>query len=114
MQGQFCTVKGFKPSARTLAYVADMNNVVEMSTLLGQIIKKVPIFQIFAGRNTYAAATFASMGYNVWSYDWSLLQNSFKSIGLIRQGRLRTIALSAAESTSGEERKFWRCTYNAL
>ncbi|WP_252724465.1 hypothetical protein [Vibrio hepatarius] len=81
---------------------------------LERIIKVLPFFQIFAGRDSYRGVAIASASYNATTYDWNLYHESVMAIAPIKRERLEQIALKASLDTSGEERKFWECVYNAL
>ncbi|MDO6706768.1 hypothetical protein [Photobacterium sp. 1_MG-2023] len=113
-KGEFCEVKDFKPSPRTLELIDQMNHIQDMSSVLQNILSAAPSFQILMGRNTYAYATAGGIVYNTATYDWNLLEEAFKGIGKIKRDRLTTTAGFGMIDTHGEERKFWECVYNAL
>ncbi len=60
IKSDFCSISGFVPTSRTVDAINDMNDVINMSSLLERILMFVPAFQIFAGRNTYTSVTLAS------------------------------------------------------
>jgi len=111
---EYCKIQGLKPSPRTMEYIEQMNYITDMSTVLERIIKVLPFFQIFAGRDSYKGVAIASASYNATTYDWNLYHESVMAIAPIKRERLEQIALKASLDTSGEERKFWECVYNAL
>ncbi len=103
---EFCKIDNLKPSQRTMEYIEQMNNVVDMSTVLERILMAVPFFQIFAGRDSYKGVALASASYNAKTYDWTLYYEAVASVDSIKRGRLEQIALKASLETHGEERKF--------
>lgn len=115
MKGNFCTVRDFKPSARTLETIKEMNRVTDMATLLGTIMTFIPLFQIFAGRKTYP---FASNGntkkLQIANSDWKTFADALSSVPKVERLKLEQIALGMELLTTGEERKFWGCVSNAL
>ncbi|EFP95118.1 hypothetical protein [Vibrio caribbeanicus] len=111
---EYCKIQGLKPSPRTMAYIEQMNHITDMSTILDRIMKVIPFFQIFAGRGSYKGLSLASASYNVETYNWNLYHDTVMAIEPVKRERLEQIALSATLNTSGEERKFWECVYNAL
>ncbi|WP_333005130.1 hypothetical protein [Vibrio coralliilyticus] len=111
---EYCKIQGLKPSPRTMNYIDQMNHNTDMSTVLERIMKSLPFFQIFAGRDSYRGVAIASASYNASTYDWKLYHESVMAIDSIKRERLEQIALKASLETSGEERKFWECVYNAL
>ncbi|WP_220719178.1 hypothetical protein [Agarivorans litoreus] len=113
-KGSFCHLQGFEPSDRTLRYIEQMNDTVEMASLLDKLIGIVPFFQIFAGRGTYKSAELISTGYQITTYNWELYANALKSIPEIKRRKLEDIAGTASIYTHGKERRFWECVYNAL
>ncbi|QMV16768.1 hypothetical protein [Vibrio spartinae] len=120
MKGDFRTISGFVPTSRTVDAVNDMNDVINMSSLLEKILMFIPAFQIFAGRNTYTNVTLASTAQNIKDYDWVMFAQAVQSIDTVKRERLEKIAFQAAllsmgkERTLGKERTFWECVYNAL
>lgn len=114
VKGEFCRVDGFKPSARTQEYIEQMNHITDMRSILDKIIKAVPFFQIFAGRDSYKGVAIASASYNATTYDWVLYQDAVAAVGALERSRLVQISGMAALNTHGEERKFWECVHNAL
>lgn len=111
---EYCKIQGLKPSPRTMNYIDQMNHITDMSTVLERIMKSLPFFQIFAGRDSYRGVAITSASYNASTYDWMLYHESVMAIDSIKRERLEQIALKASLETSGEERKFWECVYNAL
>ncbi|MDW6004002.1 hypothetical protein [Vibrio mangrovi] len=114
VKGDFCKIEGFKPSSQTTDAINRMNEIIDMSGVLEKLLMGVPVYQIFAGRDTYISATIASIGYNVTTYDWQLFADSVKSVGKIRRVQLEKIANEMALFSIGKEYKFWRCVGNAL
>ncbi|GLT18235.1 hypothetical protein GCM10007938_20130 [Vibrio zhanjiangensis] len=53
VKGEFCRVEGCRPSVRMQEYVEQMNHITDMNSVLDNVIKAVPFFQIFAGRDAY-------------------------------------------------------------
>lgn len=113
-KGDFCNVDSFEPSYRTELAIKEMNRIIDMSSLLSTIITFVPLFQIFAGRATYAHASVANTGYQASTYDWKIFEGALSGIGEIKRKRILLIAMDARRYTTGEEAKFWRCVANAL
>ncbi|SIO92679.1 hypothetical protein [Vibrio spartinae] len=114
MKGDFRTISGFVPTSRTVDAVNDMNDVINMSSLLEKILMFIPAFQIFAGRNTYTNVTLASTAQNIKDYDWVMFAQAVQSIDTVKRERLEKIAFQAALLSMGKERTFWECVYNAL
>ncbi|MCL1127490.1 hypothetical protein [Shewanella surugensis] len=114
MKGNFCTVKTFKPSQRTLDAIKEMNRITDMSNLLTGILTLVPFFQIFVGRKTYLLAGAASSRYNMATSDWQHFSDVLQGVGKNKRDLLEGVAYQTANSTTGEEAKFWRCVYGAL
>ncbi|MBP3140813.1 hypothetical protein ACTFQF_06155 [Aliivibrio fischeri] len=111
---EYCSIKGFEPSNRTKEYIEQMDHITDMSSVLEKILFAIPFFQIFAGRDSYKGVALASASYNVSTYDWQLYESAVKAIAPIERERLENVAMRAMLDTSGEERKFWECVYNAL
>ncbi|WP_298769687.1 hypothetical protein [uncultured Shewanella sp.] len=115
MKGNFCTVKGFKPSPRTLETIKEMNRISDLATVLGVIMTYIPLFQIFAGRKTYPFASNGSTKkLQVLNSDWKTFADSLEAIPKIRRDRLRNLAGNMELYSTGEERKFWGCVTDAL
>lgn len=114
VKGDYCSIEGFEPTSRTKEAVKRMNEVVDMSELLEKLLMGVPVYQIFAGRDTYFSATVASVGYNISTYDWRLFADAVKGVGTIRQRKLEAIADEMALYSRGKEYEFWKCVSNAL
>lgn len=113
-KGDFCNISGFKPTSRTIDAVNEINNVVKMSSFLEKILMFVPSFQIFVGRDTYLSGTLVATANNINTYDWELFAQAVKGVDSIRRSRLEQIAYSTAGLSTGKEREFWVCVYNAL
>ncbi|ASA56775.1 hypothetical protein [Vibrio gazogenes] len=114
VKGDFCKIEGFKPTPRTIDAISKMNKIIDMSNVLEKLLVGVPIYQIFAGRDTYMSITIGSLGYNVTTYDWQLFADSVKNVGKIRRAQLEKIADEMSLFSMGKEYKFWRCIANAL
>ncbi|NRD73246.1 hypothetical protein HQQ94_08315 [Shewanella sp. VB17] len=114
VKGNFCNVGKFTPSGRAKDAIKDMNNVLDMSSILSKIISMVPFFQIFAGKNSFLGVATASASYNVRTYEWQAFADAVNGIELVKKERLFFIATQAELYSVGEERKFWRCVSNAL
>lgn len=114
MKGDYCNINGFEPSSRTIDAIKEMNRITDMASYLERILTFVPIFQIFAGRDTYALANVLSLGRQVSTSDWDTFADALKGVGLIKRGELERIAMQTADLSMGAEREFWTCVYNAL
>lgn len=110
----YCNIEGFEPTEKTKDAIKRMNDIVDMSNVLEELLMGVPVYQIFAGRNTYLSATVGGIGYNVSTYDWKMFSEAVKSVGKIRRYRLDAIADEMALYSRGKEYEFWRCVSNAL
>ena len=111
---EFCSINNMKPSQRTIDYIEKMNDIVDMASLLDNVIKTVPFFHIFAGRRSYSGVAISSASYSATTYQWTLYYEAVSSVDEVRRTRLEQVALQAALEMHGEERKFWECIYNAL
>lgn len=114
MKGDYCTVGKFFPSSRTVDAISDMNHITEMANLLERIVIVVPFFQVFVGRKTYAFTEMISMGRQVQTSDWLMFSGALKGVSLIQRGQLERIAFQASFYSTGEEKNFGDCVYNAL
>ncbi|MCL1127785.1 hypothetical protein [Shewanella surugensis] len=114
MAGNFCTVKPFKLSQRSLDTAKEMDRIADLATVLEKIAHAIPLFQIFVGRSTYSMAGNLATKNNINGYDWQLLADSFGSINKIKKATLLKIAVTQQNTSMGEEAKFWGCIANAL
>lgn len=114
MKGDFCNIGAFTPSSRTQDAIKDMNNVIDMSSVLSAIVTMVPLFQIFAGKKSFLGVATASASYNIHTGEWKTFADAVNGVELVKKDRLRFIATQAELYSVGEERKFWRCVSNAL
>lgn len=113
-KGDFCQIKGFKPGVRTKEGIERINNIIDMSSVLESFVISIPIFQVFSGRETLPLISYASIGYNVETYEWQLFADSVKGINSIKRRRLENIADEIALYSTGKEYEFWRCISNAF
>lgn len=65
VKGDYCNIEGFEPTGRSQEAISRMNDIVDMSKLLEKVLMGVPVYSIFAGRDTYLAASVGSIGYNI-------------------------------------------------
>lgn len=116
LKDHYCEVKVFTPSRDTKAAIKEMNRISNLSTLLERILIFVPFFQIFVGPSHRAAPILpaATSTYQLSIQDWKLFADSVRAIGHIKRRQLEKIAFGVADNTTGDERKFWECVYNAL
>ncbi|BCL68827.1 conserved hypothetical protein [Vibrio nigripulchritudo MADA3029] len=106
----FCNVDAFTPSSRTVEAIKEMNKVVEMGSLLEKIVMLVPVFQIFITPKV----SMPKVGKGVTKYDWEQFAQAVSGINNIKRARLEEIAYLTGDLSTGEDKKFWSCVYNAL
>ena len=115
MKGNFCTVKGFKPSPRTIETIKEMNRISDLASFLGVILTAVPFFQIFAGRKTFPFASNGSTKkWQVLTSDWKTLADALEAVPKVRRQLLYSLTLKVGYVSTGEEKKFWGCVADAL
>ena len=114
VKGDYCNVGNFEPSGRTKDSIKAMNHVIDMASLLQNILLAVPFFQMFVGRDSFYGVATASAGYQVSTSDWQVFSDALKGVDLMERHQLRLIATKAEWSSMGEEQKFWECVVNAL
>ncbi|EMK3325750.1 hypothetical protein HGG78_18240 [Vibrio aestuarianus] len=114
MKGDFCNIKNFTPTSRTLEGINDMNNVIQMSNYLENIINLLPFYQIFAGRNSYAGVAITSAGWNAYTYDWKSFSEAIMAIPQIKRERLEYISYNQMLYAKGKDYDFWKCVYNSF
>jgi hypothetical protein len=114
VKGDYCNIEHFEPTSRTVDAIAEMNRIIQMSSLLERIIMAVPFFQIFAGRQSFYGVSTASAGYQITTSDWNTFADAVKGVNNIEKERLRYVATITELSAMGEERKFWECVRNAI
>lgn len=114
VKGNYCNIKGFKPSQRTKNAIKDMNNVIQMSSYLDKLVALIPFYHIFAGRKSYAGVAISSAGWNASTYEWGLFNDAMMAIPLIKRRRLENIAENEMLYATGKDYEFWTCVYNSL
>ncbi|ODQ00893.1 MULTISPECIES: hypothetical protein [unclassified Salinivibrio] len=114
VKGDYCSIEGFEPTSKTTDAVNQMNKVVDMSSLLENVLMAAPSFSIFAGRDTYLSANMGAISYNLVGYNWKLFSEAVVGVSAIRRAKLEQIAASTADISMGKEREFWICVYNSL
>ncbi|CCN72772.1 conserved hypothetical protein [Vibrio nigripulchritudo SFn27] len=110
VKGDFCNINGFKPSARTVDAIAEMNEVIKMASWLEKIMMVVPLFEIFANKGM----SVPKAARNITKFDWEQFAQATKGISDVRRKQLETIAMKTAHRSTGKEYEFWTCVYNAL
>ncbi|MEF1286067.1 hypothetical protein QTN94_19715 [Vibrio sp. M250220] len=114
MKGNFCNIKDFKPSQRTMNAIKEMNNVNQMSSYLDKILALVPFYHIFAGRKSYPGVALTNAGWNASTYQWKTFNEAMMAIPDIKRKRLETIAENEMLFSTGKDYEFWTCVYNSL
>ncbi|MEF1257191.1 hypothetical protein [Vibrio sp. M260112] len=114
MKGNFCNIKGFKPSQRTMRAIRDMNDVIEMAGYLDKIIPLIPFYHIFAGRKSYTGVAITAAGWNASTYEWRTFNEAMMAIPKIKREALEKIAHRESLTATGKDYEFWTCVYNSL
>ncbi|CAM3704672.1 hypothetical protein VA7868_01501 [Vibrio aerogenes CECT 7868] len=113
MKYDFCAIRDYRPSTRTIAAIKEINNTVKMSKYLAGVISITPVFAIFAGRGPIEAGAISS-GYNLYNYNWNDFSDALSGIPDIERRTIETIALNESMYQMGKDYEFWKCVYNAL
>lgn len=113
MKYDFCRIKDFRPSNRTMDAIKQMENTVTMSKYLASVISLTPVFAIFAGRGPMSAGAFGA-GVNLQGYDWNTFSDVLSGIPAIEREALEKIAFNETLYQTGKDYAFWKCVYNAL
>lgn len=114
MKGDFCNIDGFIPSSRTLDAIKEMNDVVQLSKFLEQIVSLLPFYQIFSGRSSYRGVSLSASGWNASTYDWKSFSEAIMAIPLIKRNRLENISYNQMLYSTGKDYAFWKCIYNSF
>lgn len=109
----FDSIKNFKPKARTLNGVKEMNRITNMGSLLGKLVVLIPFFGIFVGRSTYAIPSMINQGWQVSQTDWVSFSDALAAAPEITRTQIHGFAEREWYHASGKDAVFWRCVANA-
>ncbi|QMV14420.1 hypothetical protein [Vibrio spartinae] len=113
MKYDFCTIRDYRPSTRTIDAIKEMNDTVNMSKYLASLVSVTPVFAILVGRGPISGST-VSTAWNFYNYNWDTLRDGLAGIPALERETLEKIALNETMYQMGKDYEFWICIYNAI